>query len=71
MRNKLKNSSNQDIVEIYVTKGKSITYDQHKSTREEINDIGNDVAIDKLTFATQGLVTKAISDYADRKHTTA
>ena len=71
MRNKLKNSSNQDIVEIYVTKGKSITYDQHKSTREAINDIGNDVAIDKLTFATQGLVTKAISDYADKKHTTA
>ena len=46
LRNKLKNSSSQDIVEIYdVTKGKNITYDQYKSTREAINDIRNDVVI--------------------------
>ena len=69
LRNKLKNSSNQDIVEIYgVTKGKNITY--YKSTREPINDIRNDVAIDTSTFTTQGLVIKPISDYANKKHTT-
>ena len=67
LRNKLENSSNQDIVEIYdVTKGKKITYDQYKSTREAINDIRNDVAIDTSRFTTQGLVIKAISDYADK-----
>ena len=66
LRNKLKNSSNQDITEIYdVTKWKSITYDQYKSTWEAINDVGNDTAIDTSTFTTQGLVIKAISDYAD------
>ena len=52
--NKLKNSSNQDIVEIHdVTKGKNITYHRYKSTQEAINDIRNDVAIDKSTFTTQ------------------
>ena len=67
LRNKLENSSNQDIVEIYdVTKGKKITYDQYKYTREAINDIRNDVAIDTSRFTTQGLVIKAISDYADK-----
>ena len=72
LRNKFKNSSNQDIVEIYdVSKGKNITYDQYKSTREAINDIRNDVEIDTSTFTTQGLVVKTISDYADKKHTTA
>ena len=68
---KTEKSSNQDIVEIYdVTKGKNITYDQFKSTREAINDIRNDVAIDTSTFTTQGLVIKVISDYADKKHAT-
>ena len=72
LRNKFKNSSNQDIVEIYdVSKGKNTTYDQYKSTREAINDIRNDVEIDTSTFTTQGLVVKTISDYADKKHTTA
>ena len=67
LRNKLKNSSSQDIVEIYdVTKGKKITCDQYKSTREAINDIRNDVAIDTSRFTTQGLVIKAISDCADK-----
>ena len=71
MRNKLKNSRNQGIVEIYnATKGKNITYDQYKYTREAINDIRNGVAIDTSTFATQALVIKAISGYADEKHTT-
>ena len=70
MRNKLKNSRNQDIVKSYdVTKGKNITYDQNKSTHETINDIRNDVEIDTSTFPTQGSVIKAISDYADQKHT--
>ena len=69
LRNKLKNSSNQDIVEIHgVTKGKNITY--YKSTREPINDTRNDVAIDTSTFTTQGLVIKPFSDYANKKHTT-
>ena len=69
--NKLKNSSNQDIVEISdVTKGENITYDQYKPSREAINDISNVVAIDTSTFTTQGLVIKAISKYADKKHTT-
>ena len=71
LRNTLKNSSNQGIVEIYdATKGKNITYDQYKSNQEAINDIRNDVAIDTSTFTTQGLVIKAISNYADKKHTT-
>ena len=71
MRNKLKNSRNQGIVEIYnATKGKN-TYDQYKYTREEINDIRNGVAIDTSTFTTQALVIKAISGYADKKRTTA
>ena len=61
----------QDIVEIYnVTKGKNISYDQYKSTREAINDICNDLAINTLTSTMQGLVIKAISDYTDKKHTT-
>ena len=34
LRNKLRNSNNEDIVEIYdVTKGKNIIFDQYKSTR--------------------------------------
>ena len=71
LRNKLKNSSNQYLFEIYdITKEKNITYDQYKSTREAINDIRNGVAIDTSTFTTQGLVIKAISDYADKKHST-
>ena len=71
MRNKLKNSSNQDIVEIYdVIKRKNITYDQYKSTPEAINDIRNDVAIDTSTFTMQALFIKSISDYADKKNTT-
>ena len=71
-RNKLKNSSNQYLAKIYdITKEKNITYDQYKSTREAINDIRNGVAIDTSTFTTQGLVIKAISDYADKKHTCA
>ena len=59
LRNKLKNSSNQDIVEFMtLQKRKNITC-----------DIRNDVAIDTSTFTTQGLVIKSISDYADKKHT--
>ena len=70
-RNKLKNSSNQDIVKIYdVTYEKNTTYNQYKSTREATNDIRKDVAIYTSTFSTQGLAIKAISDYADKKHTT-
>ena len=46
-----------------LTKVNNITYDQYKSTR-------NDVAIDTSSFNTQGLVIKAISDYADKKHIT-
>ena len=53
VRNKLKSSSNQDIIEIYITRGKNITYDQYKSTREAINDICIDVAIDPSTFTMQ------------------
>ena len=34
-----------------------------------MNDIRNDVEIDTSTFPTQGSVIKAISDYADKKHT--
>ena len=34
-------------------------------------NIRNDVAIDTSTFTVQGLVIEAISDYADKKHTTA
>ena len=69
MRNKLKNSRNQGIVEIYnATKGKNITYDQYKYTREAINDIRNGVAIDTSTLTTQALVIKAISGYADKTH---
>ena len=72
MRDKLKNFSNQDIVETFhVTKGKNIIYDQYKSTRKAINDIRNDVEIDTPTFTTQGLVIKAISEHADKTHTTA
>ena len=71
LRNKLKDSSNQDTTDIYdVTKGNNITYDQYKSTLEAINDIRNDVAIDTSTFTTQDLLIKAISDYAHKKHTT-
>ena len=71
MRNKLKNYSNQDIVEILdVTKGKNITYDQYKSTQEAISDIRINIVIDTSTFTTKGLVIKGISDYADKKHTT-
>ena len=53
-----------------VTKRKNITHDQYKSNQETINDICNDIAIDTSTFTTQGLVIKAISDYADKKYTT-
>ena len=71
LRNNLKNSSNQDIAEIYdVTKGKNITYGQYKSTREGINDIRNNVGIDISTFTMQGLVIKPTSDYAGKKYTT-
>ena len=47
------------IIIIIVTKGKNITHGQYKSTRKAINDIRNDVA-------TEGLVIKATSDYADK-----
>ena len=53
-----------------LTKGNNITYDQCKSTQEAINDIRNDVAIGTWSFTTQGLVIKAISDYADKKKIT-
>ena len=70
LRNKLKNSSNQNIVEIYdITKGKNIIYDQFKSTQEVINDIRNDDAIDTSTFTKQALVIKVIFDNTDKKHT--
>ena len=69
LRNKLKDSSNQDTTDIYdVTKGNNITYDQYKSTLEAINDIRNDVAIDTSTFTTQDLLIKAISDYAHKNY---
>ena len=71
LRNKQKNSSNQNIVKIYyVTNKKNTTYNLQKSTREAINDIRNDVAIYTSTFSTPDLAIKAISDYADKKHTT-
>ena len=54
----------------FTTLQKEWTFDQDKSTREAINDICNDVAIDTTAFTTQDLVIKAISDYADKKHTT-
>ena len=72
LRNKLKNSSNQNIVEIYdITKGKNIIYDQSKSTQEVINDIRNGDAIDTSTFTKQALVIKVIFDNTDKKHTNA
>ena len=70
LRNKLKNSNNQDIVQIYdITKGKNIIYDQSKSTQEAINDIRIDDPIGTSTFTKQGLVIKAIFDNTDKKHT--
>ena len=71
LRNKLKNSKNRDICEIYdITKGKNITYDQYKTTREAVADIRKGIASDTTKLTTQGLVITSIADYADKKFVT-
>ena len=68
LRNKLKNSKNRDICEIYdITKEKNITYDQYKTTREAVADIRKGIASDTTKLTTQGLVITSIADYADKK----
>ena len=69
--NKLKNSKNRDICEIYdITKGKNITYDQYKTTREAVAGIRKGIASDTKKLTTQGLVITSTADYADKKFVT-
>ena len=71
LRNKLKNCKNRDICKIYdITKGKNITYDQYKTTREAVADIRRGIVSDTTKLTTQGLVIKSIAAYADKKFVT-
>ena len=68
MKNKLKNSKNRDICEIYdITKRKNITHNQYKTTREAVDDIRKGIASDTTKLTDQGLVIASIADYVDKK----